>query len=169
MRMIGTVTAAAAAVMMVGACSESTAPEIDWESWPYGAVVAPAGVTLAGAVDVETDPGYALVSVTASNPTATSARITYNDCAFGVRLYRGTATTEDPVYHNAGPVRTTCATITRQLDVAAGDAESIPVSELRVSAIRSELGAGTYTVVVTHRNAATGPVLEVPAGTLTIP
>lgn len=161
------VVAALGALAVLGACSEATAPLIDWDEWPHGRVVLPQGVMLSAEVirPAET-PNSMFVEWTATNSGTSAATMTYNDCALGIRVYADPAA--DPVYHNIRPPDTACLTVTRQLVLGAGMSAVVPMParEIDLTALRSSIGPGTYTVVGTYRTVIDGPVIEVPAGQL---
>lgn len=163
-----------AAVLITSALacgSDPVSPPVDWDAWPYGRVALPAGVTLGATVSNQAgDPDIAQVQVTATNTGASSAVMTYNDCAFGVRVYRGSTATGDPVYHNERTPETQCITITRQLTLAPGGTAIVPLPArgISLSALRASIGSGTFTMTVTYRTQLDGPVIDIPAGELTL-
>jgi hypothetical protein len=161
---LGTMVALAGAV----ACgSDPVAP--DWDTWPHGRIVLPAGMNLSAAITYPAEsPGRALMWVTATNTGTTPATMSYNDCAFGIRVYQGATATGDPVYHNERTPQSSCLTITRQATLAAGASQTLPVADISMNALRGAVGGGTFTVTVTYRTEVEGIVREVPAGPLTL-
>lgn len=160
-----------AALVMAGtvACGSDPVAPTDWESWPYGRIVLPAGVNLAGEITYPTEsPGRALMWVTATNTGATAATLSYNDCAFGIRIYQGASATGEPVYHNERDPQSSCLTITRQAVLQSNGSVRLQVADISLNALRGLVGGGTFTVTVTYRTELDGPVREVPAGQLAL-
>lgn len=160
-------SALVAAFVAVGACSDATAPVADWDEWPHGRVVLPQGVMLSAQVIRPPDaPNSMFLEWTATNSGTEAATMTYNDCALGIRVYADPAA--DPVYHNIRPPDTACLTITRQLELQPGASAVVPMParQIDLPALRTAIGAGTYTVTGTYRTMIDGPVNEVPAGQL---
>lgn len=160
-----------AAMVVAGAlaCGSDPVAPVDWDSWPYGRIVLPPSVALAGEITYPAEaPGRALMWVTATNGGPATVTMSYNDCAFGIRIYRGATATGEPVYHNERQPQSSCLTITRQAELTPGASQRLAVADISLSALAASVGGGTYTVTVTYRTEVEGAVHEVPAGQLTL-